>query len=282
MYTLSRTAILVLLAALLVLPTSASAIPLMLQNDGFAGGVASFQAGFVTGEVAASRFDPPGPFPMTVTEVQFLFGDVPVQAGVLVYVWEDAAGANLPGAEIYAGGFFATGSSAALTSIDLSGAGIQVNGPFRVGLEFTIDGLPSIARDTDGTIDSGNNFLRANGVGWYPSTLFGLTGDWIIRAAVEVNSTDTPPAADERRILAIAPNPFNPATEVRLDLPVPGPVTIRVYDVRGRQVDSLLEGDFLPAGPYSIPYHTRLASGVYLMRVTSPSWSETTKFTVVE
>ena len=37
---------------------------------------ASDQAGFVTGEIAASRFDPPGPFPMPLTQVQFLFGDI--------------------------------------------------------------------------------------------------------------------------------------------------------------------------------------------------------------
>lgn len=282
MKTLSRASVLFLFACAVVAPASASAIEITLQNDSFAGGAASFQAGFVTGEVAAARFDPPGPFPMNLTEVQFLFGDLAVQVGFLLYVWEDDLGDNSPGTEIYSGGFLATGSSAALNSVDLSGAGVQVNGPFRVGLEFTIDGLPSIARDTDGTIDTANNFLRANGVGWYPSSLFGLTGDWILRANVEVVSTDSPSAGPARRALTLAPNPFNPATEVSLDLPAPGAVTIRIYDMRGREVDSLLEGTFLPAGRHSIPYHASLASGVYVMRVTSGNWAESTKFTVVE
>jgi hypothetical protein len=271
---------LVLVAALGAAP--ASAIEITLQNDTFAGGAAGFQAGFVTGEVAAARFDPPGPFPMNVTGVQFLFGDIAVQQVVILYIWEDDLGANLPGAEIYSEGFMATGSSAALNSINLSGAGVQVNGPFRVGLEFTHDGLPSIARDTDGTIDTANNFLRANGFGWFPSSLFGLAGDWILRAEVEAASTDTPPTAADRGKLALAPNPFNPATEVQLTLPVPGLVTIEVYDLRGRHVDSLEEGIFLPAGSHSFPYRTALSSGVYLMRATSGSWSQTAKFTVVE
>lgn len=268
--------------AALFLPASAPAVGVVLQNDSFAGGSAAFQAGFVTGEVAASRLSPPGPFPMQVTEVQFLFGDIGIQEVVNLYIWEDDLGANLPGAQIYSMSFLATGSSSALNSIDLSAAGVQVNGPFRIGLEFTHDGLPSIARDTDGTIDSANNFIRANGLGWFPSSLFGLTGDWILRATVEVVSTDSPPAVTARRALTLAPNPFNPATEVSFDLAVEGPVTLRVYDMRGREVDTILEGVVLPAGPQSIPYRTTLTSGVYLLHATAEGWSATTKFTVVE
>ena len=63
---------------------------------------------------------------------------------------------------------------------------------------------------------------------------------------------------------------------------MPGLVTIEVYDLRGRHVDSLEEGIFLPAGSHSFPYRTALSSGVYLMRATSGSWSQTAKFTVVE
>jgi hypothetical protein len=278
----SRVALLGLLVGSVLLPGDALGVGITLQRDGFAGGSAAFQAGFAEGEVAAVRFEPPGPFPMTLNEVEFMFGDVGVQSLVILYIWEDESGANAPGTEIYSGGFMATGSSAVLNSINLAAAGVQVNGPFRVGLEFTHNGLPSVARDTDGTIDAANNFIRANGVGWYSSSVFGVTGDWILRAVVEAPTTDSPPATLEPQVLALSPNPFNPATEVSFVLPVDGPVTIRAYDTRGREVDSILEGAFLPAGRQTIPYRTGLSSGVYVMRVWSGSWWQTTKFTVVK
>jgi len=278
----ARASILCLFLGCVLLPATASAVGITLLNDGFVGGSASFQAGFVNGEIAASRFEPPGPFPMNLTGVNFLFGDVAIQSIVTLHVWEDTAGADSPGTEIYSESFLAVGSASALNSINLSGAGVQVNGPFRVGLEFTDDGLPSIARDTDGTIDTANNFLRANGFGWFPSSFFGLAGDWILRAVVEVPTTDSPPASPELAPLTLSPNPFNPATQLRFDLPADGQVTIRVYDLRGREVDSILEGAFLPAGLQTIPYRTSLASGMYLMRASSGSWWQTTKFTVVQ
>jgi hypothetical protein len=283
MNAVNRVALFACLAGALLVPGNASGELITLQRDGFVGGAAAFQAGFAEGEVAAVRFEPPGPFPMNVTELQFMFGDVAVQSVITVYIWEDAAGSNVPGAEIYSGGFLATGSAAVLNSINLVAAGVQVNGPFRVGLEFTHTGLPSVARDTDGTIDTANNFIRANGVGWYPSSLFGVTGDWILRAVVEASpATDSPAAPLEPQVLTLSPNPFNPATEVSFDLPVDGPVTIRAYDTRGREVESILEGAFLPAGMQTVPYRTDLSSGVYVMRVSSGSWWQTTKFTVVK
>lgn len=267
--------------ALTLVPGPAGAVPVTLQNDGFVGGSAAFQAGFVTGEIAASRFDPPGPFPMPLTEVRFLFGDIQVQTPVVLHVWEDT-GAYGPGTEIYTEAYLATGSASALNSIDLTAAGVQVNGPFRVGLEFTQDGLPCVARDTDGTIAATQNFIMANGIGWVPSNLLGVTGDWVIRATVDVVETSTEPAPSVRQSLVLAPNPFNPATEVRFELPAAGPVTARVYDLKGRQVDVLMDGEFMAAGPQAVPYRADLPSGVYLMRVWSGRWAETAKFTVLE
>lgn len=269
-------------ALVALLPARGHADVFELKNDGFVGGVAAYQSGFATGEVAASVFDPPGPFPMALNEIQLLFGTAQVQVPVNVYVWEDT-GANNPGAEIYAGGFVLTGSGSAFSSINLSAQNVQVNGPFRIGFEFTHDGQPSVARDLDGTVDGTKNFIRANGIGWFPSTLFGVAGDWVIRAFVESGvSTAAPPDLVAAGQLMLAPNPFNPATQVSFDLPIAAAVTVRVYDVRGRQVDSLLEGVQLGAGPQQITYQTSLPSGVYFMAATSGAWSSVTKFTVAK
>jgi hypothetical protein len=162
------------------------AIATELTNDGWSDGQAAFfQEGFVSGEIGASRFSPAGPCPCYISHVTLLYGGDPATRTVRVHVWEDGGGLFDPGPEIYAGDFELNGADDALQLVDLSAAGIFVNGPFRVGIEFYDDGAPSIARDGDLSIQPLTNFIFADGLGWFPAELFGLSGDWIIRAFVE-------------------------------------------------------------------------------------------------
>jgi hypothetical protein len=63
------------------------------------------------------------------------------------------------------------------------------------------------------------------------------------------------------------PNPFNPTTNIRFDLPASSTVSIQVYDVTGRLVATLVQGDYA-AGSYSTTLDaSRLASGVYFYRM---------------
>ena len=60
------------------------------------------------------------------------------------------------------------------------------------------------------------------------------------------------------------PNPFNPSTHVRYELPTAARVSLAIYDVRGRLVERLVEGE-QPAGRHEVLFEPRgLASGVYL------------------
>ncbi len=74
--------------------------------------------------------------------------------------------------------------------------------------------------------------------------------------------------------LSVYPNPFNPATTVRFDLPVAGHVTLRVFDARGRLVRDLLRAQ-RPAGRHEAAWDGRdetgraCAAGVYLVRLAS-------------
>jgi hypothetical protein len=67
------------------------------------------------------------------------------------------------------------------------------------------------------------------------------------------------------------PNPFAFSTQVRFDLPERSNVTVRVYDIRGRLVSSLIDGE-REAGSYQAEWNGRgsqgesLASGVYLFQ----------------
>jgi hypothetical protein len=82
--------------------------------------------------------------------------------------------------------------------------------------------------------------------------------------------TDVPPALAGD--LRIAPNPFNPRTEIRYFLPADGMVTVAVYDVAGRRVRTIVDGD-RAAGPVVLVWDGRddagqgLPSGAYLVQV---------------
>jgi flagellar hook assembly protein FlgD len=71
-----------------------------------------------------------------------------------------------------------------------------------------------------------------------------------------------------------SPNPFNPRTTIHFDLPAAGPVRLAVYDVAGRLVRVLVEGE-TPAGSHEAVWDGRdasdraMASGSYLARLVA-------------
>jgi hypothetical protein len=63
------------------------------------------------------------------------------------------------------------------------------------------------------------------------------------------------------------PNPFNPETQIEFSLPIRQRVTIKIFDVLGRQVRALLD-EVREAGSHSIAFEaTSLASGVYFCQL---------------
>ncbi len=63
------------------------------------------------------------------------------------------------------------------------------------------------------------------------------------------------------------PNPFNPSTVIRYQLPATGHVTLKIYDMLGREVSTLVDGE-LEAGHQSVEWTAaNVASGVYFYRL---------------
>ena len=65
------------------------------------------------------------------------------------------------------------------------------------------------------------------------------------------------------------PNPFNPETTIRYFLPKAMPVTLKVFDVLGREVAILIEGEEAPGIHYVLFDASHLGSGVYLYRLNA-------------
>jgi hypothetical protein len=78
------------------------------------------------------------------------------------------------------------------------------------------------------------------------------------------------------------PNPFNPVTQLRFDLPSPGQVRLDLFDISGRLVRTLVDQQ-LTAGSHSVSVDMAdAASGVYLARMNAGSFTATRKIVLVK
>jgi len=84
------------------------------------------------------------------------------------------------------------------------------------------------------------------------------------------------------------PNPFNPMTTIYFELPEPATVSLRVYDISGRLVRSLLEGSALGAGRQDVVWNGKddggqqVATGVYFYHLNAGSFNETRRMVLVK
>jgi len=73
------------------------------------------------------------------------------------------------------------------------------------------------------------------------------------------------------------PNPFNPTTTLRYELPQDGVVTIKIYDILGQEVRTILN-KFKQADRYEVNFNAvGLASGVYIYRMKINDFAESKK-----
>lgn len=78
------------------------------------------------------------------------------------------------------------------------------------------------------------------------------------------------------------PNPFNPTTTVKFNLPKTEQVTLKLYDIIGNEVQTLVDG-VQKAGAYNITVDgTKLASGVYFYTLRTSSFIDTKKMILVK
>ena len=78
------------------------------------------------------------------------------------------------------------------------------------------------------------------------------------------------------------PNPFNPATTIDYSVPKSSLVTIKIYDVLGREVKTLVNGEKIP-GNYSVIFNdSNLPSGIYFYRMQAGSFVSTKKMILLK
>jgi hypothetical protein len=91
-----------------------------------------------------------------------------------------------------------------------------------------------------------------------------------------------PTTVTEYRLYPNYPNPFNPTTTIAFDLAEAGQVSLKVYDIMGREVAVLANG-YLPAGRHRLVFDAQgLPSGLYMFKLTAGNFSDMKKMVLLK
>jgi hypothetical protein len=78
------------------------------------------------------------------------------------------------------------------------------------------------------------------------------------------------------------PNPFNPSTKIKYSIPQSSNVVIKVYDVLGNEIGTLVNEE-KPAGTYEVTWNAAsLPSGVYFYQLKAGNFIETKKMILMK
>jgi hypothetical protein len=107
---------------------------------------------------------------------------------------------------------------------------------------------------------------------------------WLVKTGVD-------PLPSELRTVSIPshyslqqnwPNPFNPSTQIAYDLPQAGHVSLKVFDLLGREVATLVDEKQSPGSYCSAFDGSGLPSGIYLYRIDAGDWTQTKKMVLLK
>ena len=181
------------------------------------------------------------------------------------------------------------------------GAALVLMAAFALGVSMVAAGAGAIEQyRLDGAVFSSAGGLSGNsahslagslgqGSPTGESSLGGLTlrsGFWgMIR--VLAGTTDVPSQRIRTTLRPNYPNPFNPSTTIEFVVAETAPVTVEIFDVKGRRVATLIREEFQP-GAHQVTWEGTdesgrgLASGIYFCRMQAGDYSRTIKMLLVK
>lgn len=155
-----------------------------------------------------------------------------------------------------------------------------------------------------GSIGSGVFLTQDNGISWTPvneglinlnirsllvtadNYLFaGTTNGFVCYRHLSEIITDAGKETDQPLAFNLSqcyPNPFNPGTIISWQVPAGSNQTIKVYDILGNEIATLVD-EYRPAGRYEVEFDAgRFSSGVYFYQLRSPNFVETKKMLLMK
>jgi hypothetical protein len=107
--------------------------------------------------------------------------------------------------------------------------------------------------------------------------------NWILKTVNSVvTGVDDDYLVDKYTLEQNFPNPFNPTTIIKFNLAKNGFTTLKLYDVLGNEITSIVNG-MLEAGLHEIEFNaSNLSSGTYFYTLTSGEYSESRKMILLK
>ncbi len=125
-----------------------------------------------------------------------------------------------------------------------------------------MDTIPNYVRQ-------GNTFGSITGILWFGFSNYKLLprkDDDFVDWTTDVEYENEIPS--EFALLQNYPNPFNPSTKIEFSLPVEGNVTIKIFNLLGEEVRTLVNNELISAGKHSVTFEAgNLATGIYIYRL---------------
>jgi len=189
--------------------------------------------------------------------------------------------------------------SGSWNGIDMQSANVSITAGTDFHIVIEVDGSGDtlqISLDDGETAPSDRTSsyrIGVNGLDWYnrpdPNYLGKDTSseNLLLTASIATSTSETEVAtqtgAPRRYSLEQNyPNPFNPSTTIRFYIPSKGFVTLKIYDIIGREVTTIVNG-FQEAGIHDVKFDgSNLPSGVYLYRITTGTFAETKKLVLIK
>lgn len=173
------------------------------------------------------------------------------------------------------GNIYVTGSSPGMGS-DYATVKYNADGVFQWLQRYNGPGSSDFSQDI-AVDNNGNVFVtgHSNANGFYDYA----TIKYSQPIGITSISTETP---DGFQIGQNYPNPFNPITNIEFNIPKASIVRISVYDLLGREIESLVNQN-LNAGSYKVDWDaSKYPSGIYYYKITAGSFIETKKMVLVK
>lgn len=99
----------------------------------------------------------------------------------------------------------------------------------------------------------------------------------------DVGITNISSIVDSYELSQNYPNPFNPNTNINFSIPKSERVSLKVYDVLGNEVASLVNNELISAGKYRVDFNgSGLSSGIYYYSIKTESFIDTKKMILVK
>jgi hypothetical protein len=78
------------------------------------------------------------------------------------------------------------------------------------------------------------------------------------------------------------PNPFNPVTNIKFSIPKSGLVTLKVYDITGKEIEDLVD-QVMNAGIFEYDFDaSNLSTGAYFYRLTAGGYTDVKKMILIK